>query len=99
MADRPKPSLKRALRIIHESNPRTPGAFGKIMWEGNPAWSNRPAKGTGRGQGMFLASGGYLAKLRKHGFIKPAPKYTAQKKVMHAGWLLTKKGLSVLYAE
>jgi len=65
----------RSLRIFANANrPLTPGDFaGEFFESGHPGWQRSGKcgpKGSTKGQGLVLWSGGWLGKLRKAGLIR-----------------------------
>lgn len=66
------PKRRRALEIIRDFGPLSPGRFAQRMWPKSPCWSRIykcGPNGASRGIMMAVAAGGFLAKLRDDGLI------------------------------
>ncbi len=66
------PTAIKALRILRDNDVRYASGFGRLLWgKDHPGWSRHTkcGHGTTHGGGMNLASGGYLGKLHRAGWI------------------------------
>ena len=91
------PQMFRALSIIKHHGPVQPKAFAHAMWPQSPSWGQRTAcgpNGVSIGLCMAISAGGYLGKLAKRGMIRPNFRFS-----VHAGYVLTELGQSLLDAE
>ncbi|UCH50637.1 MAG: hypothetical protein JSV54_06375, partial [Chloroflexota bacterium] len=59
------------LELINNNKIRSAKHFAELMWPDSPCWKKvyHVGRGATKGVGMWLASGSFLAKLRRQGLI------------------------------
>lgn len=72
---------RRALEILRDRGPLTPGRFARLMWPTSKGWKHAVKcgiKGAHQGGGMYRAGGAYIGRLRKKGLATWAPREYAR---------------------